>query len=183
MRVMDPNILDSLYGWLCECATTGAPCPGNQTICDRYGFKSMATASGAIKKLETQGKITVRRYNQARQVYIPATGQRTAAPKMEKKQGHVPVLPALRKRVVAPKTSKKASPPRKPRKPRATAVGPRSRQCQWIEGLPTRDDSCKCLAETPPGEPYCPSHEHRSRRHTEYIPRGYMKPSLKGLGG
>lgn len=198
MTAMNPQILDSLYAWLCESADAGAACPGNQHICDRYGFKSMASASGAVKKLEMQGKIEVTRFNQARQVRIVATGECTAAPKMATKQGHAPVLPALRKRNKPPSLNEKPSPRQRPLTEinRTTSAGvapmtapakgrkrPRGQQCQWIEGLPTRDNSCKCLAKTPPGEPYCPSHKHRAHPHAgDYIP-GYMKPSLKGLGG
>lgn len=34
------------------------------------------------------------------------------------------------------------------------------RSCQWIEGSPTRDDTCKCGRPVVPGSrwPYCPEH-------------------------
>ena len=31
--------------------------------------------------------------------------------------------------------------------------------CQWIDGVPTADDSCKCGAERLPGEVYCAHHK------------------------
>lgn len=36
--------------------------------------------------------------------------------------------------------------------------------CQWIEGQPTPDDSCKCLAPSAPGVSYCPDHAARAFR-------------------
>ena len=35
------------------------------------------------------------------------------------------------------------------------------RTCQFIEGEPTADDSCKCGAETLPGSAYCQAHFER----------------------
>ena len=42
-------------------------------------------------------------------------------------------------------------------------IGP-ARRCQWIEGQPTPDDSCKCLAPSAPGVSYCPEHARRAFR-------------------
>lgn len=39
--------------------------------------------------------------------------------------------------------------------------GLRFRQCQWIAGEPRRDDSCKCLAPTVNGSPWCAEHIRR----------------------
>lgn len=44
-----------------------------------------------------------------------------------------------------------------------------ARLCQWIEGDPTPDDSCKCLAPSAPGVSYCPAHAQRAYR---VLPRG-----------
>lgn len=33
--------------------------------------------------------------------------------------------------------------------------------CQWIEGEPTADDACKCMAPVQRGLPYCPAHAKR----------------------
>ncbi|WP_042700765.1 hypothetical protein [Azospirillum sp. B506] len=44
-----------------------------------------------------------------------------------------------------------------------------AKTCQWIEGLPTPDDSCKCLAPSVPGLSYCPTHAQRAYR---VLPRG-----------
>jgi hypothetical protein len=41
---------------------------------------------------------------------------------------------------------------------------PAPRACQWIEGEPTPDDSCKCGAPSAPGQPYCGPHLRRARR-------------------
>lgn len=42
-------------------------------------------------------------------------------------------------------------------------IGP-ARFCRWIEGQPTPDDSCKCLAPSVPGVSYCPDHARRAFR-------------------
>lgn len=39
------------------------------------------------------------------------------------------------------------------------------RGCQWIEGLPSRRDDCKCGAPTEPGSSFCPEH-----RAIAYVP-------------
>lgn len=39
-----------------------------------------------------------------------------------------------------------------------------AKTCQWIEGNPTPDDSCKCLAPSAPGVSYCPEHARRAFR-------------------
>lgn len=44
-----------------------------------------------------------------------------------------------------------------------------AKACQWIEGDPTPDDSCKCLAPSAPGVSYCPDHAARAYR---VLPRG-----------
>lgn len=36
------------------------------------------------------------------------------------------------------------------------------KECQWIEGEPTCDDSCKCLVATVPGKSYCEEHQKRA---------------------
>ena len=42
--------------------------------------------------------------------------------------------------------------------------GPRPKRCQWIEGAPRGDDSCKCGAAVAPGKPYCDAHWSRAWR-------------------
>lgn len=44
-----------------------------------------------------------------------------------------------------------------------------AKTCQWIEGAPSPDDSCKCLAPSAPGVSYCPTHAQRAYR---VLPRG-----------
>ncbi|WP_395452880.1 GcrA family cell cycle regulator [Azospirillum melinis] len=44
-----------------------------------------------------------------------------------------------------------------------------AKTCQWIEGTPSPDDSCKCLAPSAPGVSYCPAHAQRAYR---VLPRG-----------
>ena len=44
-----PELLDSLYGWLADCAEEGWQCPGNREIARRYGFASGATAASHLK--------------------------------------------------------------------------------------------------------------------------------------
>lgn len=52
-------------------------------------------------------------------------------------------------------------------------LAPKGRQCQWIEGDPSPDDSCKCRAWTVEGKPYCQAHLDRAYRRDGYIPVGY----------
>ena len=42
-------------------------------------------------------------------------------------------------------------------------LGHRFEICQWIEGEPRGDDSCKCGRPVRPGAPYCSTHAHRAR--------------------
>ena len=39
--------------------------------------------------------------------------------------------------------------------------------CQWIEGDPTSDDSCKCLKPALVGKSYCAEHQELSLRKDE----------------
>ena len=144
--LLTPQLLDSLHDWLTECAATEQVCPSNTDIAKRYEFSSVATAAKAIGRLEKQARIAVLRGWTARQVTITATGESTARIRQ--------II-----RVV-----------RKPSRPRDHAVdvfsgprivGPKGRQCQWIEGEPSGDDSCKCLRETAPGASWCPPHRTR----------------------
>lgn len=177
--VMTPAVIDSLYVWLCERAAAGEFCPGNQEICDRYSFKSMASAAGVVKRLEQSGKIEVTRFNRARLIKIVATGKCTVVPKVENKKIHVArknTTPSLTEKPQRKRTERPGAAP-------TTAPGPRGRQCQWIEGEPTETDACKCLVTTTSDSPYCFHHKHRAHTHAgDYVP-AYMKPSLKGLGG
>ena len=47
--------------------------------------------------------------------------------------------------------------------------GPLPKHCQWIAGEPSAHDSCKCLAPTVPGRPYCA--EHQARAVERVLPR------------
>lgn len=232
--LITPGVLDSLYNWLYECAHNGSVCPSNQNICERYGFKSWSTASGAVRKLQDQGKITVMRFNRSRQVYIVATSKLTSLPRSAQiAAGHVPELPALRKKKVPANVRSQrtvdlpggaeapaggASPTAKP-KPAATlpavpkqaskldlpkrrgrpskAKPPRARvspasmdlpklaqapkrhaqRCQWIENEPSPDDSCKCLAPTLPGSPWCA--EHKARAYPVHRVAGVLNGAAK----
>jgi len=144
--LLTQQVLDDLYVWLVDCAAEGRACPGNAEIAKCYEFASVATAAKAVGRLEQQGRIVVLRGWTARQATIAATGASAS-----------PVRQAARS-------------PRRPPKPKnhlVTAfsgprvVGPRGRQCQWIEGEPSGDDSCKCLRETAPGVSWCPVHRER----------------------
>jgi hypothetical protein len=44
-----------------------------------------------------------------------------------------------------------------------SAPGFRFRTCQFIEGDPSPDESCKCGATVVPGTAYCPDHLERTR--------------------
>lgn len=41
------------------------------------------------------------------------------------------------------------------------------RTCQWIDGEPSRDDSCKCGKPAATGSSYCDDHLARAYRPTE----------------
>lgn len=144
--VLTPQLLDDLYGWLSDCAAAGRACPGNADIARRYEFASGATAAKAIGRLEQQGRIAVLRGWTARQATITATGDSTAAIRQAGRAMRRP-LRSGRRRVVG------SAGPR--------VVGPRGRQCQWIEGEPGGDDSCKCLRKTVRGASWCQAHRER----------------------
>jgi len=44
---------------------------------------------------------------------------------------------------------------------KAKTAGMRFRSCQWIDGLPSPDDLCKCGAPTERGSPWCSQHGAR----------------------
>jgi hypothetical protein len=144
--VLTTQLLDDLYGWLAECAAGGRACPGNGEIARRYAFASVATAAKAVGRLEKQGRIAVQRGWTARQATIVATGASTAPIRQASREARKPPQPGQRLVVTLPK---------------ARIVGPRGRQCQWIEGEPGGDDSCKCLRETAQGACWCPVHRAR----------------------
>ena len=146
-QILTPQLLDDLFGWLAECAGAGRVCPGNAEIARRYEFASTATAAKAVGRLEQQGRIAVRRGWTARQATITATGESTA-----------PIAQAIRDARRPPQLSARSVITALPG-PRI--VGPRERQCQWIAGEPSGDDSCKCLRETAQGVSWCPAHLER----------------------
>ena len=163
--VITPEVLDDLYGWLACCAMVPEPCPPNDTIRDRYGFKSISTSAAAIRKLEAMGRIEVQRGTNVRRVKIVATGSSTAAIKVPP--------PKLRARP-APKPEPTQPKPVQPRrKPVDIAPIPKRRQCQWIAGEPTPDDSCKCLTETRPASPWCEEHHEQAYVRGGYVPSVY----------
>ena len=144
--LLTPQLLDDLFGWLAECAATGKICPGNAEIARRYEFASAATAAKAVGRLEQHGRIAVTRGWTARQVTIIATGESTAPIAQANRADRKQPRPNGRRAVVS-------GGPR--------IVGPGGRQCQWIEGDPGGDDSCKCLRRTARGVSWCPSHLER----------------------
>lgn len=145
-QVLTLRILDDLHEWLSDCAVAGRVCPGNAEIAKRYEFASVATAAKAVGRLEKQGRIAVLRGWTARQVTILATGLSTAPIRQAERASRKPSPDSGRRTGILPG-------------PRM--VGPRGRQCQWIEGEPRGDDSCKCLRETAPGDSWCPAHRER----------------------
>lgn len=144
--VLTPRILEDLHGWLADCAVDGHTCPGNGEIAKRYGFASVATAAKAVGRLETQGRIAVVRGWTARQATIVATGLSTAPIRQAARASRNPSANSGRRMALS------AGP---------RMVGPRGRQCQWIEDDPCGDDSCKCLRETARGDSWCPAHRER----------------------
>ena len=48
-----------------------------------------------------------------------------------------------------------------------SAPGFRHRTCQFIEGDPSPDESCKCGAPVVPGTAYCAHHLERTRSHQD----------------
>jgi hypothetical protein len=144
--VLTPEVLDDLYGWLAERAAGGRACPGNAEIAKRYRFASVATAAKAVGRLENLGRIAVQRGWTARQATILATGVSTAPIRQANRQARNPPQPKQRPVVMLPT---------------ARIVGPGGRQCQWIEGEPSGDDSCKCLRKTARGSAWCRAHGAR----------------------
>ena len=144
--VLTAGLLDDLYGWLCECAVAGRVCPGNAEIAKRYEFASVATAAKAVGRLEQQGRIAVLRGWNARQATIAATGACTAPIRQLDRAARKPSGGGGASRVIVMG---------------ARVVGPKGRQCQWIEGDPGEDDTCKCLRQTVPGGAWCGAHRER----------------------
>ena len=144
--VLTPQILNDLDGWLVECAATGRSCPGNAEIASRYEFSSLATAAKAVGRLEKHGRIGVLRGWTARQATIIATGESTAPIRQSDRAVRKPPQPR-ESPVIVPAGRR--------------IVGPRRRQCQWIEGEPSGDDRCKCRRETARGLSWCPAHLDR----------------------
>ena len=91
------------------------------------------------------------RGKRSRQVTITATGESTApitgAVRTVRRREIAPVIPLPRRK------------------------GRKGKQCQWIEAEPTRDDSCKCLAETVPESRWCTA--HHARAYNGYVPSAY----------
>lgn len=164
-QMLTAEMLDSLYGWLADCAAEGRQCPGNMEIARRYGFASGATAAKAVARLERAGRILVKRGWTTRQATIVATGRSTAAV-------------AERRYERRRKTSRveRDVPAMGPRIP-----GPKGRQCQWIEGEPGEDDGCKCLRVTAAGESWCKAHRARAYLPPEVVEARYG-PLLPGKG-
>lgn len=144
-QMLTTEMLDSLYGWLADCAEAGRQCPGNREIARRYGFASGATAAKAVARLERDGRIRVRRGWSARQATILVTGRSTTGVEEHRYERRRKVL-----------LTERAVPAMGPRIP-----GPEGRQCQWIEGEPGEDDRCKCLRVTAAGESWCKAHKAR----------------------
>lgn len=144
--VLTPRLLDDLYDWLAECAAAGRMCPGNAEIARRYQFASPATSAKAVGRLERQGRIAVLRGWTARQATIIATGQCTAPIRQSGRTARKPANPGATSMVIPMG---------------ARIVGPKGRQCQWIEGEPGGDDRCKCLRETASGGSWCDAHRAR----------------------
>lgn len=162
-QVLTPDLLDDLYRWLVQCAAAGVTCPGNVEIAKRYAFASGATAVKAIGRLEKDGRITVQRGWTARQVTITATGASTAE-----------IRQASRRARKAPQPGHRSILPLGPR-----AIGPTGRQCQWIDGEPEGDDSCKCLRRTAErGGSWCAAHLTRV-----YLPAEVAEARFGGLPG
>lgn len=162
-RLLTPEMLNSLYGWLADCAEQGRRCPGNAEIARHYGFASSATAAKAVARLEREGRIRVRRGWTARQATIVATGRSTA-----------PVGERLRAGRRQPCRYRQPVPAMGPR-----IAGPKGRQCQWIEDEPSGDDACKCLRLTAPGASWCRAHRARVYLPPEAVEARYG-PLAKG---
>lgn len=73
---------------LSDAADAGALCPSNTALADALGRSIAWRAGRVVKQLEARGLITVRRYSNAREVTIVATGRSTA------KAEHAIPLPA-----------------------------------------------------------------------------------------
>ncbi len=128
-QLVTPDVLDSLYRWLCQCAQDGHFCPTNQNICDRYGFKSWSTSVKAICTLQERGLISVMRYNRARQVYIVKTQRLTPLPNRQREVVGIPApTPAPVADSALQPASKQASDLPKPTQPSAIPLEPRTYQ-------------------------------------------------------
>lgn len=155
---------EQLYAVLVRAAESGQPCPGNTELAGRFGWDSIASPVRRMQKLEKAGRITVERGHHTRVVTIVATGQRTAGAAVRSQRVRVSG-PRRRSKPSEEQAPTVTSDDRWPKISRLPDFGFwRPKQCQWIEGQPTRDDSCKCLAPVRPGQPYCEAHYRRAWR-------------------
>lgn len=69
-----------VYRALREAAENGARCPTSDDLCDLIGCEANSTTVRIIQQLERRGLIKVRRYQRARQVFVPEVGKWTRKP-------------------------------------------------------------------------------------------------------
>ena len=160
--------LQSIMAMLDLAARSGVCAPSNEAISRRAGMSSRGAASVLVGILEERGLITVKRAGCARQITITATGKSTLP------VGASPPAPRAVVLVGAEATRRKHRAKANGEATTALSIapgfdGPRPKLCQWIAGIPTRTDDCKCLApvmETArdePARPYCPEHAELAR--------------------
>ncbi|CAO3404279.1 hypothetical protein [Azospirillum palustre] len=97
---------------------------------------------------------------------VPAPVEIIAAPQPAKPRAAI-IAGQQQKRLAAEKGGDGR--PIRPYAIRPGFIAAPAKACQWIEGAPSPDDSCKCLAPSAPGVSYCPAHAQRAYR---VLPRG-----------
>lgn len=97
---------------------------------------------------------------------VPAPVEIIAAPQPAKPRAAI-IAGQQQKRLAAEKGGDGR--PIRPYAIRPGFIAAPAKTCQWIEGAPSPDDSCKCLALSAPGVSYCPAHAQRAYR---VLPRG-----------
>jgi len=161
--------LDRVLAIVSAAADAGEVCPTNPVLAARMGWASVASASRAVADLERAGLVRVERTRVWRIVTIVATGRSTAWNGMGRNPDpEAEARDAARRRKVAITADAQARAEQFSRRAAGLPVyrlairpgfsGGPAHKCQWIEGDPARDNSCKCLAPSAPGHSWCAAH-------------------------
>lgn len=144
-----------------QAANASAPCPRLIDLAVAGGMETVDQAKSSIDRLARAGRIRVlaRARSLPAVIQVCATGARTA--------GDLPDAEMAKRRWILSSAQGRAENAERRRnggEPRALAIRPGfaggpAQTCQYIEGEPTADDSCKCGKPSAPGFSWCADHK------------------------